>query len=561
MAGVREEQGLTRHRIVQGMVLLALFGAVLYGNSLKGKLFWDDEETVVQNVFIRSPSYLKEIFLSTYHAGAGKQFNSYRPLATASFLLDYQLWRLQPLGYHLTNVLLHIANAWLVLLIFYRLFGDSAVSFVAAALFLLHPINTEAVNYVSNRTDLLLLFFVLYGFLSYLLYRAQHRIIFLVGCLGCYLGAVFSKEAGLVFPLLCLAYERFFKTAPRKMPIPFYLLCAAIAVGYLFLRADVLRHARLGFLGLGVSSGQEFQHLGLRFLVFAKAWLVYLKLFFFPVGLHMGYDNPTARSVFDAGGWLAGGLFCSFVGLTLWWGRKEKPVAFGMVWFLLGLLPVSGIVPLGNVIGEHYVYLASPGFFLAAAAVWMRLLDGQHFRPIRPVLVGVGLAVAVALGALTVVRNQVWTDPLTFYLDVIRKTERSYKAYSNAGMEYFRRGDTDKAEVYFKQALKIRPADPVVLNNVGLICFKRGDQDGEEVYYRSAIQVRPSYIFARRNLTNLYIRQKKYALAVEQIQKVVEYYPYDRGVYKVVQSLPKEFQAKIRLPSVNQSGQNSGRQP
>ncbi len=561
MAHVRAEQPLTRHRIVQGMVLLALFGVVLYGNSLKGKLFWDDEETVVQNVFVRSPSYLKEIFLNTYHAGAGKQFNSYRPLATASFLLDYRFWRLQPLGYHLTNVLLHIANAWLVLLIFYRLFGNSAVSFLAAALFLIHPINTEAVNYVSNRTDLLLLFFVLYGFLSYILYRAHNRIVFLAGCLACYLGAVFSKESGLVFPLFCLVYELFFKTAPRKTPVPFILLCAAIAIGYLLLRADVLRHAHLGFLGPGVSSGQEFQHLGLRFLVFAKAWLIYLRLFFFPVGLHMGYDNPVARSVFDAGGWLAAGLFCSFVGFALWWGRKEKPVAFGMAWFLLGLLPVSGIVPLGNVIGEHYIYLASPGFFLAAAAVWMRFLDGQRVRSIRPALVGVGLGVAAALGLLTVMRNQVWTDPLTFYLDVIRKTERSYKGYSNAGMEYFRLGDTDKAEKYFKQSLKIYPANPVVLNNMGLICFKRGDQDGEESYYRSAIQVRPSYVLAQRNLTNLYLRQKKYAPAVEQIQKVLEYYPYDQGVYKVVQSLPKEFQAKIRLPAVNKSGQNSGGQP
>jgi len=584
-ARVREEQGLTRHRLWQGMILLALFGAVVYGNSLKGTLFWDDEktivqydnslkgtlfwddeETVVRNVFIRSPKYLKQIFTGSYPINSGKKANFYRPVTVLSFLIDYQLWQLKPFGYHLTNVLLHICNAILLFLLFQMLFQELKASFLAGLLFLIHPVNSEVVNYVSSRTDLLYLVFILAGLMSYVKYRLTRRWIYGVTVLVSYLLATCSKEMGLVFPLYCMACEWFLRKdkgspAAAKPPILLYVGFAAIFIAYTVLRATALNSLGVNILTQGAQRVPFSQDLLLRLLTSAKAWVIYIRLFFVPVGLHMDYDPFYVRSRWDADGWLAMGFF---IGLMVWaisWSRGDRRMKFGVVWFLLGLLPVSGIIQMKNATSEHFVYLGVAGFFLyIAVAVW-RALSAIPAPRTRSIFIGCGIGLLMVLGGMTIARNEVWADPLRFFLDVVSKTERSYRANNNAGLEYYRKGDYAKAEEYFKRALEIRPANPVVLNNLGLICFKKNDQDGEEVYYRSAIQLQQDYVVARRNLAGLYIRQKKYPQALKQIRKVLEYYPYDAQARRMLQGIPKEFLDRVSLPAMDEVGQRGGRQP
>lgn len=222
-------------RLLLGVILIIFLGLSVYLNSLKGTLFWDDEVTVVNNVFIRHPiKYLGKIFSASYHSGAGETLNFYRPLTTLFFAFDYQIWRLKPFGYHLSNVALHILNGILIFFLLRRIFGNYLLGIFCVTLFLVHPINSEAVNYVSNRSDLLMLFFFLTAFYSYLLYREKGRWFFLLGALVLYILSILSKEMGLILLFFLLAYELIYAHNKR---VTLLLGFGVVFAGYVILGA------------------------------------------------------------------------------------------------------------------------------------------------------------------------------------------------------------------------------------------------------------------------------------------------------------------------------------
>jgi hypothetical protein len=143
--------------------LIILFtGILVYRDCLRTPLFWDDEATILNNVFIRDFQYLPQIFTSGYHHGWGEVTNLYRPLAVVSFLFEYQLWGLNSLGYHLTNVILHTLNSLVLFFLLKKIFRKENFSFLVSFVYLIHPQATETVNYASHRPELLMgLFFML----------------------------------------------------------------------------------------------------------------------------------------------------------------------------------------------------------------------------------------------------------------------------------------------------------------------------------------------------------------------------------------------------------------
>ena len=154
-------------KISISIVLIVLIGLAVYSNSLKGQFLWDDEGLIQYNPHIKNWGYLSKIFISNLRAGAGDSTNFYRPVQVFTYLIDYSLWKLNVIGYHMTNVLLHILVALSIYWLIQILFGDRILSLLTALFFVVHPIHTEAITYISGRADPLAALFILLCFIFY----------------------------------------------------------------------------------------------------------------------------------------------------------------------------------------------------------------------------------------------------------------------------------------------------------------------------------------------------------------------------------------------------------
>ncbi|MFH1038012.1 MAG: tetratricopeptide repeat protein [PVC group bacterium] len=458
------------------VAVLVVSGFVVYAGSLGNCFVWDDENLVVENHSIRSPAAVPGFFAAGLFRGIRGNF--YRPLQALSYAADYQCWGVNPFGYHLSNLLLHIVNSVLVLRILTMIGGRRPIAFLAALVFLIHPVQTEAVAYVSGRADLLAAFFVLLSLFFFLAEKENAgstpsagviRRGFLFLSAVCFLLALLSKESSLVLPLLVLlgaaAISRKKGGGPGASPAPAFGRYVAalflIALLYLAARAAVFRSGTVPL----TSNPYPFYE---RFLTGWKVLLLYLKVLLIPVGLRMERVVSPAGSFFSPSV-LGPAIFLSGAALAVLRARRRFPlILFGIAWFGIGLLPYLNWFPLNAEMAEHWLYLPSAGFFLLVALAMETCL----FRPggqagSRPSAVVVILSALVFFSALTIRRNLDWKDNPTIYRATARRSPGSPRARYNLGNTYLAEGRLDEAEREYREALRLKPRDAACRRNLG----------------------------------------------------------------------------------------------
>lgn len=508
---------------------LVLIPFLLYLNSLKHPLFWDDEVIITANAFLRSPRFIKEIFLTSYTQGAGELTNLYRPLAVFSFMAEYQLWGLSSFGYHLTNLLLHLVNGLLVFLMVNKIVGQFWTSYLTGFFFLIHPIQTEVVNYVSHRPELLMTFFLLLSFIAFIRYTETSKKRFLFASLVFYSLSALSKEMGLILPLLIFLYLKIVQRGRWKSLIPF----GAVLGIYTILRLTTLNFLNLPILKYGAQAEPFSGDLWIRLLTAAKVHWIYLRLLFWPVNLHMDHDVPVAMSRLEPLGLTAMGGILWFLAAAFFVRKKYPIVAFGVFWHFGGLLPVSNFLPLNTAIAEHYLYLPSIGFFVAISALFIPPHPSLSPRRGERIKVRGGIGVFILLMILTFLRTLEWGNEEKLYLSTINNTRASFRANNNLGVYYFRKGENGKAEEYFKRSLAILPTYAEALNNLGAIYQRKGDLFGAIEYYEKSVERNPNYLLAHENLLALYRALKmknetaKEEVAIRQIHQQLGF-PLDK---------------------------------
>src|SRR3972149_11470527 len=192
------------------ILVIVCFSQFIYLNSLSNQFVYDDEFTIVDNYFVKTWNNLPLIFSNDYFRFSGEL--SYRPAVTLSYFLDYTVWKLNPLGFHLTNTLLHALNSVLLFFLLKRIFNCQTTSFLATLIFSCHPLLTEAVNAISYREDLLATTFFIATFLLYMKTSKEERSFSpaYFASVGCYLLGVFSKEMAITLPLIIFLYDLIF---------------------------------------------------------------------------------------------------------------------------------------------------------------------------------------------------------------------------------------------------------------------------------------------------------------------------------------------------------------
>ena len=417
--------------------LLILMGIVVYANSIDNPFIWDDNVFIKNNPIIKDVRYLPHIFTKNLLEHNPIKGDFYRPVQGLSLMIDYFFWGSNPVGYHIANFLLHLLCALLVYFLVNDIIRDRLASFFTGLLFLIHPVQTEAVTYISGRADPLATAFILSAFLLYI--RATTPIsttwstFSYIGAIFMFIIAIFSKETSLIFPVLLLLYEfyiwgidKFF----RKVRVIILRLAPflGLVIIYLVIRFTLLTQIT------------KFVHttsvgLGARGVTFLTTIPVYIRLLFIPMDLHMERFIPISSSLFEPRVLIALGILCFAIVCIVRTYKFSRETSFGLTWFFVTLVPISNLIPLNAVMAEHWLYLPSIGIFMViGSGVSKLLLKAVNTK--RVIIIIIITAYLIFLSTLTILRNVEWGNAIIFYKNAIRYSPDSYRLHYNLGVTY-----------------------------------------------------------------------------------------------------------------------------
>ncbi len=497
---------------ILAIFLLIVIGAIVFSGVFKVPFHFDDNRTILKNQSIMD--------LGKRPLGIMLK-NPTRPLFYLSLAVDYSFYgKENPGGYHLTNLAIHILNTVLLyLLVIYAGFGPDephCAALVSSFIFLLHPLTTESVTYISSRAVLFVTFFVLLSFLTFLVYQNKKLKRYYWLSFVLFIPGLGFKETAAVFPLILLLYLwifeskeglRKFFTEKFKYVIPHFLI---IGGGLLY------RIIHLG--GLSKGSKSSFVYFINQFKVIPT----YLKLSFLPVGLSV--DHHIVKSEGFSGAIILGILLIGAL-LTLLFYLKEKlPVlSFGGFFYFISLLPSSSIIPLQDLIAEHRVYLALIGFSLVLSAFLRWGLSRWFQKKIFYTSGAVILAVLICVyGYLTFQRNKVWQSEISLWNDAVTKEPRQGRPYVNLAKAYLDKGQIEEALEAYKNALEYEDTyKPRVYLGIGYIHLKEKRNPSKALkYFRKSAEgnIPEAYAAVGYSLVSM----KKFREAVEPLEKAVE---------------------------------------
>ncbi|MEQ2008713.1 MAG: tetratricopeptide repeat protein [Limisphaerales bacterium] len=486
---------------------------------------FDDDVFVFANDFVRQgftwPG-IKWAFLSA-------DIDYWRPLSWLSHMMDVEIFGLRPGGHHLTSVLIHAANAALLFLALHRLTKRFLPSLLAAALFAWHPLHVESVAWVAERKDVLCAFFWFLGLWSYAGYAespSRRRFAAVAACLA--LGLM-SKPMILTFPFLLLLLDvwplrrveftgdwrefarRFRPLVQEKLPL-FALVAISAAATYIAQR------------NVGAVMSEEVHPLAARLANTPIAYARYLGLTLWPTDLAILYPMPREWPAWQVAGALV--LLMGISWLAVRRLGREPWLAVGWFWFLGTLVPVIGLVQVGNQsIADRYTYVPLIGLFVAVA--WS--LD--ELRASRPVWSRVLVAVAVvALGLCAFGTHRQlphWRNGITIFEQAVRVTRDNYIALTNLGNNLARTGQHQRAIGLYQEALRIRPDSAETHYNLASSLGDTGQSLIAERHYREALRLQPRHVKSHNNLANLLSDSGRVPEAVKHYEECLRIKPGD----------------------------------
>ncbi|MSM40054.1 MAG: hypothetical protein GJT30_10585 [Geobacter sp.] len=561
LRGTSEEPGISGWQI-DGLVFLviALLGSLLYCRTLQVPWLIDDIQNIVENPVIR------QVSTAWHNIGAP------RGLAYLSFALNYRFGELNLIGYHLVNIAIHLLASFSVYLIAKRAFpptssckgsftlDDARIPAACAGLFfLVHPLQTQAVNYIVQRmTSMSALFFLLalYGYIRAREARnadahlaAPTHVAWYLTALAAAVCALMSKQNAAVLPAALFLFE-WLVLGQGRLPRPFvrtaaYLL-PFVLVSCLFIYLQVgMSDVLLKDAGLAeywaraeersatgkiapsaalplaaelqqprkVEKPPENLQLIYQVTEFSVLWL-YIRLLLLPYGQVFDYGYPLVGKLLTLQNVAAGAGLVLLLAAAFWLHRRKPLLAFGIFWFFVTLAVESTIIPLDAAV-EHRLYLPMAGVAIALTALVRSI-------PSRNMALGLLLCALLGYGTATWQRNALWADPIAFAQDGVRKAPHNQRNHLTLANAYAEKELWPQVEDTLRKAIPLRPAYHIPYDNLGTALFQQGKIRAALQYFSLAAMLKPDYPNAYFNYGTAAVRLGNQPAAHWALQRLRE---------------------------------------
>jgi len=474
---------------------LALLALLVYGQTITFDFVkLDDNQYVTDNPHVLhglSAASVRWAFAPTGYAA------NWHPLVFLSLMLDAELYGGSPGGFHFTNVLLHTANTLLIFAVLRRCTGAPANSFVVAGLFAVHPLHVESVAWISERKDVLSTLFGLLSLAAYVRFAERGRIGWYLAAWLCLLLSLMSKQMLVTLPCVFLLLDvwplqrmtggtitpKVFRLIVEKLP---FAALSAVFCGVAVWAQSV---------GTALHSWERLP-LGLRLSNAAVSYVVYLGNTFWPMNLAVFYPYPTAC----VAAWKVATSVLLLIGVTAATlsQRRQRPfLLVGWLWYLVTLLPVIGILQVGDQArADRYMYVPQIGLLIAGT--WL-VADVVRTSARNPRLAGViAAAVLAVFTALGWNQTRYWRDSITLFRHTLEVTRDNWLAHATLASALMDTPDNGRAaEQHLRESLRLRPNNATAHYNLALLLSDAGDLSQANMHFHEALALKPDHIRAQ----------------------------------------------------------------
>ncbi len=534
-------------------VVMALASVTFLPTLRNSFVDWDDLENFVDNPRYRGLgwSHLGWMF-TTFHMG------HYQPLSWVSLGLDYLLWGMNPAGYHVTNLVIHTANAGFFYVVSRRLLTMiwrapenenswrlTVSAALSALLFALHPLRVESVAWATERRDVLSGFFYLGAIYFYLrAHSGAHADAgsrqWLRRAVTFYALSLLSKATAITLPAVLLLLDiyplRRLKGGLRhgftpqlravwREKAPFLLLAAVFAVTALWAQQQASALRALDSYDAQARVAQAFY--GLNFYL----WKTLL-----PINLSPLYEIPPGLSLWTSF-YLASAVGVAIVTVGLYLIRNRWPAGLACwVYYVVVLAPVLGIVQSGpQLVADRYSYLSCLGWAVLAGGLifhfWRSLEATYKVLWVSKLVPAAGFAIALILASQAWTQTLIWRDTKTLWTHVIALNPDSSIAHYNLARYLAKHGDQAAAISHYRQALRVNPDDAEARNNLGLLLALRGEIEAASEEFRRAVQIDPNYAKAYFNMGRVLAREGDLENAMRHFKRALALSPKESEIH------------------------------
>ncbi len=507
-------------RVVAAGALLALATIVVYFPSMHGGFLFDDDQLLTNNPLIKAPNGLFRCWYTTHQL-------DYLPLTISTLWLEWRLWGMDPTGYRVTNLLLHIAACFLIWTVLRRL--SIPGGFLAALLFAVHPVNVESVAWIEQRKSTLSLVLFLLSILWYPIDEPDRETRKHASALGvgrwywlslmAFTLAMFSKGSAAILPfvlLLIVWWRRDRITKPDVLrSAPFFLVAA------------VFTPIIIWFVAHGATTTIRELTFGQRAACSGTVVWFYLCKALIPIRLLFVY--PQWQIDADNLLWCLP-LLASFVITAELIGRQNhrwiRPILFAWASYCIGLRPVLGFTDPGYMsvaaVADHYQYISLISITALAGAAWYRW--HQHARNMILTMTAATTAVGILM-FLTWQQSQLYADPIVLYEATLEHNPDCYFIHNNLGAELAKSGRSQNAIGHFQKAIRLKPDYALAHFNLGETLLASGRAEGAIEHYRQAVRFQPDFTLAYHNLGNALRDTGHIQEAIESYERAIALAP------------------------------------
>ena len=533
------------HRSILFCGIITVVTVITFLPSLKnGFTTWDDNYYVLNNPDIKhfTPHNLAKIFSSSY-------VKNYQPLTMLTYMTEYHYFQLNPVVYHSTNLLLHITNCLLVFALFYALSGSLGTSLIVGLLFAIHPLRVESVAWIAERKDVLSSFFYFLSLFLYVQFLKNRSWKFYAFCGLALLFSLLSKPMAVSQPLVLLLIDYIRKLKLDKKAVLEKLPFFAISVIFAFIALSTQNVSGTNWDNYSPSILQRIcaPFYGTVFYIAKTLVPIHLSAYYpFPAELDIGMTITLLASPF---------LVIGGAAAVYYFRTYSRNLVFGSLFYVITLLPVLQIVPIGGaIVAERYTYIPMLGIYFVIASLFRYLLkEKNEYGITRKGIIVAGVSIQLLVFCwITFGRCGVWKDSISLWNDVIskypveitfRKTADDHRnrtswcspphavAYNNRGATYSANGNNDYAIEDFTHAIALHPLYTEAYYNRGLAYYSIGEIEKAIKDYTKVIKLNPAYSQVYKNRGAAYRFIKDFDNAVTDFNQAIACNPNDGGAY------------------------------